>query len=263
MKLAENKGTGIAAMRRAMKLAGLTPPFFQSDRRTDTFVATIWLHNLLGPEETEWLQSFASLGLTDAQAQALVIARRTGEVRNSSLRDVTDSTPSRPDGCCTACGPTGCSGWRTSGAGRTTSSTRRRSSRWPRPWLQGPSRIGGGADGSGIPAADRGVPEADRGIPAPRGPDFTPELTALIAGLGQRPRTPVLRAVILRLCEDQFRKPSELAAFLKFDQDKLLERHLSPMVGEGTLVRKHPDNPRHPEQAYRTAQGALPPGSKE
>ena len=93
MKLAENKGTGIAAMRRAMKLAGLTPPFFQSDRRTDTFVATIWLHNLLGPEETEWLQSFASLGLTDAQAQALVIARRTGEVRNSSLRDVTDLDP--------------------------------------------------------------------------------------------------------------------------------------------------------------------------
>ena len=90
MKLAENKGTGISAMKRAMKLAGLTPPFFQSDRRADRFIATIWLHNLLGPEETAWLQSFAKLGLSDAQVQALVIARRTGEVRNSSLRDATD-----------------------------------------------------------------------------------------------------------------------------------------------------------------------------
>jgi ATP-dependent DNA helicase RecG len=264
MKLAENKGTGIAAMRRAMKHAGLTPPFFQSDRRTDTFVATIWLHNLLGPEETEWLQGFAGLGLSDAQAQALVIARRTGVVRNSSLRDVTDLDPiqARRE----------LHGLRAHGLLRMENQrggayyvlgAKAESPEAPSVATGAEAYRGEAAADRGIPGVDRGVLRADRGIPAPPAPALSPELASLIAGLGQRPRTPALRAVILRLCEEQFRKPSELAAWLKFDQSKLLERHLSPMVSEGTLVRKYRDNPRHPEQAYRTAQGALPPGSKE
>lgn len=265
MRLAENKGTGIAAMRRAMKHAGLTPPFFQSDRRTDTFVATIWLHNLLGPEETEWLQGFSGLGLTDAQAQALVIARRTGEVRNSSLRDVTDLDPIQAR--------------RELHVLRSHGLLRMENQRGGAYYVLGaraespgsaPSQgAGSGADRGeasgdrGIPGLDRGVLAPDRGIPAGVASALTPEFASLIGGMGQRPRTPALRAIILRLCEEQFRKPSDLAAWLKFDQGKLLERHLSPMVTEGTLVRKYPDNPRHPEQAYRAAQGALPPRPKE
>lgn len=31
----------------------------------------------------------------------------------------------------------------------------------------------------------------------------------------------------------------------------LARRHLWPMANEGTLVRTHPENPTHPEQAYR------------
>jgi ATP-dependent DNA helicase RecG len=264
MKLAENKGTGIAAMRRAMRLAGLTPPFFQSDRRTDSFVATIWLHNLLGPEETEWLQSFAARGLSDAQAQALVIARRTGKVRNSSLRDVTDLDPiqARRE----------LHGLRTHGLLRM--ENQRGGAYYvldaKAEFAVAPSGAGGPeADRGkppldrGVPAADRGILEADRGVPGPAEAGLTPELVEMIASLGRRPRTPVLRAAIVRICEDQFRKPSELAAFLDFDQDKLLERHLSQMVAEGTLARKYPENPRHPEQAYRAAQPALPPASKE
>ncbi|WP_438001459.1 hypothetical protein WMF26_18905 [Sorangium sp. So ce185] len=34
------------------------------------------------------------------------------------------------------------------------------------------------------------------------------------------------------------------------DAAKLVERHLSPMVSEGLLERTHPENLRHPEQAY-------------
>ena len=93
MHLAENKGTGIAAMRRAMKRAGLTPPMFESNRHVDRFVATLWLHNLLRPEETSWLEGLTSFELSDVQAQALVLARRAGQVRNSTLRDLTDLDP--------------------------------------------------------------------------------------------------------------------------------------------------------------------------
>jgi ATP-dependent DNA helicase RecG len=254
MRLAENKGTGIAAMKRAMKLAGLTPPFFQSDRRTDRFVATIWLHNLLGPEETEWLQAFADLKLTDAQAHALVIARRTGEVRNSALRDVTDLDPiqARRE----------LHGLREHGL------LRMENQRGGAYYVLGAKadfallREGPGgrppADRTrptdrGIPDRDRGVLDADRGIP-----QIPEELKALIRGMGRRPRTPKLRAIILRLCEQDFVRPRDLARILHFDPDKLLERHLAPMVSEGQLVRRHPENVRHPDQAYRAAQSGIP-----
>lgn len=265
MKLAENKGTGIATMKRAMKLAGLTPPIFQSDRRSDQFVATIWLHNLLGPEETEWLQCFASLGLSSAQAQALVIARRTGEVRNSSLRDVTDLDPIQAR--------------RELHGLRTHRLLRMENQRGGAYYVldakavfaepQPAASAGSGANW-GEQAADRGGLSADRGgLKADRGGlevqtgDLSPELEALVRGMGRRPRTNVLRSVLLRLCEDQFRQPGELAGFLAFDRDKLVERHLTPLVAEGKLVRKHPDNPSHPDQGYRTAQGALSPGVAE
>lgn len=265
MRLAENKGTGIAAMKRAMKLAGLTPPIFQSDRRTDRFVATIWLHNLLGPEETEWLQRFAALGLSSAQAQALVIARRTGEVRNSTLRDVTDLDPiqARRE----------LHGLRTHGLLRMQNQrggayyvldAKADFADLPAAQDAGPATDRGEqALDRGILPADRGDLGPDRGIPVQPTGGLSAELQALVRGMGRRPRAPVLRSVILRLCEDQYRRPSELAGLLGYDQDKLQERHLAPLVAEGKLVRKYPDTARHPDQAYRTAQGALAPGTKE
>jgi hypothetical protein len=43
------------------------------------------------------------------------------------------------------------------------------------------------------------------------------------------------------------------------DPSKLVERHLSPMVDAGQLVRAFPDNLSHPQQAYRAAQPVLAP----
>ncbi len=88
MRLAENKGTGIGAVRRTMDSAGLTPPVFESDRRNNRFVATLWLHNLIDDDDAAWLRAIAPEGLSDAQAQAMVVARRTGAVRNAQLRDI-------------------------------------------------------------------------------------------------------------------------------------------------------------------------------
>ena len=92
MRLAENKGTGIEAMRRAMKLADLTPPVFSSDPRGDRFVTTLWLHSLLDETELAWLRTL-NQELTSAQRQALVVARRTGSVTNIGLRDLTGLDP--------------------------------------------------------------------------------------------------------------------------------------------------------------------------
>ncbi|WP_438020290.1 Fic family protein [Sorangium sp. So ce315] len=51
-------------------------------------------------------------------------------------------------------------------------------------------------------------------------------------------------------------RPPELAGLLGLaDAAKLVERHLSPMVNEGLLERTHPENLRHPQQAYRARRG--------
>jgi ATP-dependent DNA helicase RecG len=79
-----------------------------------------------------------------------------------------------------------------------------------------------------------------------------------LAKLGRKPRQGPLRAMILRLCAWRPLQAAELAAILQVRPDKLTERHLAPMLAAGALVRTHPDNPTHPEQAYRTAQPELP-----
>ena len=64
MRLAENKGTGVAAIRKVMQRAGLTPPLFDSDRGRNQFVVALWLHNLIGEDDTMWLRSFAAMRLS-------------------------------------------------------------------------------------------------------------------------------------------------------------------------------------------------------
>jgi ATP-dependent DNA helicase RecG len=92
MRLAENKGTGIEAMRRAMKRADLVPPVFDSDIRGERFVAILWFHSLLDDAERGWLDALG-VELTAGQRQALVVAGRTGFINNSGLRDLTGLDP--------------------------------------------------------------------------------------------------------------------------------------------------------------------------
>jgi hypothetical protein len=82
-------------------------------------------------------------------------------------------------------------------------------------------------------------------------------------GLGSRPRKERLRAVIEAICEArEWTTSGEIARFLSFSQRKLSGRHLTPMVEAGRLVRRYPDNPTHPEQAYG-ASGPEAPITKE
>lgn len=82
-----------------------------------------------------------------------------------------------------------------------------------------------------------------------------PEAEAILSGLGRRPRKEKLRNAILGLTRLRPWTPVQLAEALGFSNvGKLVERHLSPMVEEGSLTRTHPENPSHPAQAYSAAQ---------
>jgi hypothetical protein len=78
-------------------------------------------------------------------------------------------------------------------------------------------------------------------------------LLEAIAALGVRPRKEPLRQVIAQLCAGHWRTPAWLADQLKMEAGNLSDRHLAPMVKIGTLERRYPETPTHPEQAYRTA----------
>jgi len=69
--------------------------------------------------------------------------------------------------------------------------------------------------------------------------------------------------MILRLCAWRPLRAAELAAILQMRPDKLTERHLAAMLAAGALVRTHPDNPTHPDQAYRTSQPEPPADDHE
>ena len=116
-----------------------------------------------------------------------------------------------------------------------------------------PLRLHDAADrGEQVP--DRGELQSDRGELGPdRGEQLAPSLLEAIAGLGVRPRKEPLRRVIAQLCAGHWRTPAWLAGQLNIEAGNLSDRHLAPMVKIGTLERRYPETPTHPEQAYRTA----------
>ena len=86
--LAETKGTGIGAMRRLMKEAGLMPPTFESNHEANRFTARLLLHHFLSKENMEWLAQYASFDLVNEQKLALVFVREVGAIDNATYRQL-------------------------------------------------------------------------------------------------------------------------------------------------------------------------------
>ena len=89
--LAETKGTGIGAMRRLMKEAGLMPPTFESNHEANKFTARVLLHHFLSKENMEWLAQYAEFGLVNEQKLALVFVREVGAIDNATYRQLDSS----------------------------------------------------------------------------------------------------------------------------------------------------------------------------
>ena len=125
-------------------------------------------------------------------------------------------------------------------------------------------------DTQGLRADTQGFDPNAQGLePGTQG--SAPDVTSLIAALpddlrleltrlGPKPGAPRLRKVLLDLCAMRWWTPRELVAVLGLkDAANLSRKHLWPLVTEGKLERRHPDNPAHPQQAYRAVgAGAAP-----
>lgn len=84
LRVAENRGSGIAAMIRAMREANLEPPRFQ-DRRS-SFLVVFRNHSLMNPDAIAWLNQFSDHPLNDLQRLALAYMRTNSTMTNSDYR---------------------------------------------------------------------------------------------------------------------------------------------------------------------------------
>jgi ATP-dependent DNA helicase RecG len=80
--------------------------------------------------------------------------------------------------------------------------------------------------------------------------------TATPARGSQRLPTTTSRGIIRALCEGRYLTATQLGALMDREANQLRERFLTPMVREGMLVQRYPDEPNRPDQAYTTSRPA-------
>jgi ATP-dependent DNA helicase RecG len=274
-RFAETKGTGIEVMRAKLKKAGLAPPKFDSDRQSNQFTTTLYLHHFLDTEDLNWLTRFKHLELSQAEVRGLVHAREAGRIDNKTYRELNglETLKASQDlrrlreagllvqqdkGRATYYEPTEQllvspeapsqgeltfqdqpSGEEKRRGEETAKLKDKRSKLDPQT-----AKLEEETTKPDQEAAKLESPDAAVAIPE--------HLEARILSVhGSRTSTQELRALIERLCAIQPFASSEIAKMLGKDAS-YISHMLSAMIADGRLERTRPDTPRSPNQKYRT-----------
>lgn len=237
-RYAETKGSGIRAMRESMAQANLTPPTFESDREKDCFVVTFLFHHFLNEDDVRWLGQFADMALSEDEQKALVFARELGAINNAAYRDINRVETLVASGHLRRLRDLGLLEQRGKSVGTFYVPTQRVAGA-P---ASTPTVTAQPTESGLLPTGFRGNLQ---GLPT--------ELTAAVRGLGQRAQPADIRAVTRHLCQWKPMSSEQLANILGRNQHYLLTSVLRPMVRDGELEYVFPDNPAHPQQAYRAA----------
>lgn len=217
---AETKGTGIATMRRLLQAAGLTAPILVSHREYNHFSATYFLHQLLTPEQLQWLRQLQVFELDDNDAKALILVREMGAIDNAALRAVT--------------------GLDTLGA----------SALLGRLWKQlGLIEKGGSGSATYYKASEK--------LFTPSNESDLPQVIAkAIAQLSKKARKDKLWPLVLQLCAWHPCSADELAHYLGRTPSIFKVNDLKPMREDGLIAYVYPEVVNHPEQAYQITSSA-------
>lgn len=252
-RFAETKGSGIRAMRESLTQANLSPPTFESDRDKDTFVVTFLFHHFLSPEDIQWLGNFSDLELSEDEQRALIFVREVGAINNSAYRDLNRVETLIASGHLRKLRDEGLVDQKGKGAGTFYVPTER---------LLNPVGY--------KPASPVSKPQTQEATPAtssqsqgfpvlPQGfPPLPADLTAAVDGLGERANPAEVKPVIRQLCMWRPLRAEEIAAILQRGQPYVTRTYLTPMVRDGDLEFVYPDQPAHPQQAYRVASSPKP-----
>ncbi len=251
---AEAKGTGISTMREEMKKANLSVPLIESDRASNLFMLTLLPHHLFDSQDIEWLQCFKDHYLSDEEARTLIIIREKGSISNAEYRTI-------------------------NGVDTLTASSHLRRLRD----LELLEQKGRGNATYYVPTAKLLFPVTP-GI-SPLSGELTPHIKSLSEGLtphitplseeltdhisalhgeldlelsetiqkiGKRTPPEIIQNLIKQLCFLRPFKPSDLASLLKRSHRYVRDYYLTPMIERGELELMFPENPAHPQQAYKS-----------
>lgn len=87
----ENRGSGLLALAETLRQAGMQPPLISVDLKS--FKVTLYNHSLLDPDTLNWLTTSSTADLSHSQRLGLALARRAGQLTNSSYRVATGVDP--------------------------------------------------------------------------------------------------------------------------------------------------------------------------
>ncbi len=222
IRFAETKGTGIRAMQRWMREAGLsTPPLIESDREGNRFSLLFLSHHLLDQKALQWLSQFKGLGLSDPEARVLVLAKEVGAVTNQDYRQL-------------------------NGTGTLVASAGLRRLRDLGLLIM----KGRGSRTYYVPDT-KGLSEGLTPYTSSLCEGLTPHsLKHEISSIGRRSSMAQVRTLIIKLCSHQALSAHQLGQLLGRDARHLRNRYLRQMIASNDLVYKYPDQPAHPQQAY-------------
>jgi len=253
--LAETKGTGIRAMREAMERANLTFPLFESDRERDSFAVTLLVHHFLGPDDIAWLEQFKDCSLSDEEAKALIVVREVGAINNAFYRNTNHVDTLTASAHLRRLRDMGLLDQKGKGAATYYVPTSRLvpAQEAELPQEEAGVTLPDKALSGGLPPLSGGLPPLSGGLPPLSGglPPLPEDLTRAVQALGRRASPQQVREAILQLCRWRPLRASEIARVLGRNQTYVSGRYLGPMVEEGALEYTLPDNPAHPQQAYR------------
>ena len=269
LNLAETKGTGIGKVRADMRQANLSEPLFVSNRSGNTFTATLLLHHLLDEENVRWLTRFRDCNLSDDEARALAVVRETGLINNANFRllsglDIViasrrlvrlrDMKLLKQQGRGSATyyvpGERFIASLTSAGVIDNTQSTMAaivdcdQSTMaaivdWPQPTMAAVvDKLK--ASAAVLPVESSVVREI---------------LASTIKQLGGRPSNDEIRTVIKLLCEWRPLRVVEIATLLQRNPHYISTNYIRLMLRDKELEYTHPEDLRHPQQAYRVPGG--------
>jgi len=263
-RFAETKGSGIRVMREICERAGLAPPLFESDRGREQFVARLFFHHFLGPDDLAWLARFKDLQLTEAEARALVVTREVGAMDNATWREINKMD--------TLAASQGLKKLRDAGL---LQQNGRGSATWYQPtaWMLGDDE-GLSSDLGRLSSNPQGLSRDPSGLP--RDPDsldkaeaeqkakvrgallagLPGDLAARVGALGRRSPPDVVSDVVLSLLRQRAWRLEELGQILLRNPEYVRQKYVQPLLEARRIRMTRPDVPNDPEQAYQSEEEA-------
>ena len=249
---AETKGSGIRAMREAMKQANLSYPVFHSDRENNRFTLILLSHHFLSEEDTRWLSQFKDLNLTEAEARVIIATREIGAMNNSVVRALCGLDTLAASSLLGRLRNAGL--LEKKGAGPATyyvpTFPTQTAAQLSLPGFEEDSQN----KGESFRNSDEGY--RNKGTSYRNNDELPRDLQERIRKIGQRSKPEVLESLILDLCRFREFSKSELGDLLG-RKTRTMDSYLSKLVSRNVLERTKPLSATHPHQSYRAAEGAF------